>query len=50
MYIEEVGWESRTGIMWLWTGTGGGRALVNAVMNFWVSKKNEKFFDKLRDS
>jgi hypothetical protein len=33
MDIQEVGWETWTGFMWLWTGTGGGRALVNAVMN-----------------
>ena len=34
MDIQEVGREAWIGFMWLWTGIGGGRALVNAVMNF----------------
>jgi hypothetical protein len=35
MDLREVGWGALTGLMWLriWTGD---RALVNAVVNFWV--------------
>ena len=36
MDIQEIGWEAWTGFMWLWTGTGDGRALVQAVMNLRV--------------
>ena len=36
MDIQEVGWKAQTGFMWLWTGIGGGRALLKVVMNLRV--------------
>jgi hypothetical protein len=43
MDIQEVGGEAWTGYMWLETGTGGERDLVNAVMNLGFHKKGGNF-------
>jgi hypothetical protein len=39
MDLQELGFGVWPGLIWLRIGTGGGlRALVNAVMNYWVAK------------
>jgi hypothetical protein len=37
MDLEEVGWGDVDWLVWLRIGTGGGRALVNSVLNLRVS-------------
>jgi len=43
MDLQKLGWGTWTGLIWLRIGTGGGGALVNAVMNLRVPNNTAYF-------